>query len=104
MRVRENRPGQRTDDRTQTTVWAVPARDDAGHGHSTQKPVALMARPMTNHTFTEVYEPFAGSGSTLIAAETLGRRCCAIEIEPRYCQIVIDRWEQFTGHTAVPVA
>ena len=48
-------------------------------------------------------DPFAGSGTTLIAAEQLGRRCVAIEIEPRYVQIAIDRWEAFTGQTAVAV-
>ena len=47
------------------------------------------------------YEPFAGSGTTLIAAEQLGRACRALEIEPQYCQVAIDRWEAFTGQTAV---
>jgi DNA modification methylase len=47
-----------------------------------------------------VFEPFAGSGSQLIAAEQLARACCAIELEPRYCQVVIDRWEAFTGSKA----
>jgi DNA modification methylase len=66
-------------------------RDDAGHGHGTQKPVACMRRPMQNHVASDVYEPFAGSGTTVIAAEQLGRRCLAMEIAPRYAQIVIDR-------------
>jgi DNA modification methylase len=48
-----------------------------------------------------VYEPFAGSGSTLIAAERLGRRCYAIEIDPRYAQVVIERWAAFSGLEAV---
>jgi DNA modification methylase len=59
-----------------------------------------MRRPMQNHVASEIYEPFAGSGTTLIAAEQLGRRCFAIEIEPVYVQIIIDRWEAFTGQTA----
>jgi hypothetical protein len=50
-----------------------------------------------------VYDPFLGSGTTIIAAEQLGRTCYAIEIEPQYCQVTIDRWEAFTGKTAVKV-
>jgi DNA modification methylase len=98
--VRSGQPGHRTDDRTQTTLWTIPAREDNGHGHGTQKPVECMARPMRNHGVSDVYEPFAGSGTTIIAAEQLGRRCLAIEIEPRYLQVAIDRWEAFTGSTA----
>jgi DNA modification methylase len=52
---------------------------------------------MENHVPLDVYDPFAGSGTTIIAAEQLGRRCCAIEIEPRYVQVIIDRWAAFTG-------
>ena len=99
--VRAGQPGRRTDDRSQTTLWMIPARDDAGHGHGTQKPVECMARAIRNHDAPEVYEPFAGSGTTLIAAEQLGRRCFAIEIEPRYVQVILDRWEAFTGKPPV---
>jgi DNA modification methylase len=52
---------------------------------------------MQNHVASDVYEPFAGSGTTLIAAEQLGRRCFAIELEPRYVQVILDRWAAFTG-------
>jgi len=48
-----------------------------------------------------VYDPFLGSGTTLIAAETLGARCFGMEIEPRYCQVTIERWAAFTGKTAL---
>jgi DNA modification methylase len=83
----------------QSTVWFIEhPKSETGHG--TQKPVECMARPMRNHHAPEVYEPFAGSGSSVIAAEQLQRRCFAIEIEPRYCQVVIDRWEAFTGQKA----
>ena len=99
--VREGCAGHRTDDRTQTTLWTIPSREDRGHGHSTQKPVECMARPMRNHEASTVYDPFCGSGTSLIAAEQLGRTCYAIEIEPGYCQIAIDRWQNFTGQTAV---
>jgi DNA modification methylase len=101
--IREGAPGLRTDDRTQSTLWTIPARDDAGHGHGTQKPVACMARPMRNHRISEVYDPFVGSGTSLIAAEQHGLRCFALELVPTYVQIAIDRWEAFTGQRATPV-
>ena len=97
--VRRGASANRTDDRSQSTLWQVAAREDDGHGHGTQKPVEVMARPIRNHE-GDVYEPFAGSGTTLIAAEQLGRRCAAIEIEPAYCDVVVTRWERLTGGTA----
>jgi DNA modification methylase len=101
--VRHGAASQRTDDRTPTTLWTIPAREDNGHGHATQKPVECMRRPMQHHAIPEIYEPFAGSGTTLIAAEQLGRRCFAMELEPQYVQVAIDRWEQFSGATATKV-
>jgi DNA modification methylase len=86
-----------------TTVWEIPAREDAGYGHGTQKPVECMARPMRNHHAPEIYEPFSGSGTTLIAGQMLGRRVYAIEIDPTYVQMAIDRWEAFTGQKATKV-
>jgi DNA modification methylase len=63
------------------------------------KPVGLIEECLTNSTKAGdlVYEPFAGSGSTLIAAEQLGRRCYAIEIDPAYAQVTIERWAAFSG-------
>jgi DNA modification methylase len=101
--VRDGGAAHRTNDRTQTTLWTIPSRDDAGHGHGTQKPVECMARAIRNHAGAEVYEPFAGSGTTLVACEQHGRRCFAIELEPGYVQIAIDRWEAFTGQRAVKI-
>jgi len=101
--VRAGVSAQRTADRTQTTLWTIPSRDDAGHGHSTQKPVECMARPMRNHDVHEVYDPFVGSGTSLVAAEMERRTCVALDIDPQYCQVAIDRWEMFTGQTAVKV-
>jgi len=71
--------------------------------HGTQKPVECMRRPMMNNSGKgeAIYEPFAGSGTTIIAAETVGRRCLALEIDPRYCDVIVDRWQKFTGDTAV---
>jgi DNA modification methylase len=99
--VRLGATARRTSDRTQTTLWTIPAREDRGHGHGTQKPVECMARPMRNHDAPTVYDPFCGSGTTLIAAEQERRQCLALEIAPRYVQVAIDRWEMFTGRRAV---
>ena len=98
--VREGGKGHRTDDRTQTTLWSIPARDDAGHGHGTQKPVECMERPVRNHLADLVYEPFAGSGTTVIACERTGRTCMAMEISPAYCDVIVKRWEILTGKKA----
>ena len=69
------------------------------------KPVELVARALRNSCRTGdlVYEPFAGSDTTVIAAEQTGRRCVAIEIDPRYAQVAVERWQSFTGRTAVKV-
>jgi DNA modification methylase len=71
--------------------------------HGTQKPVECMRRPILNNSSPgqAVYEPFAGSGSTLIAAETTGRACCAVELDPAYVDVALRRWETFTGETAM---
>lgn len=97
--VRDGKPGRRNEDRTQTTLWTIPARDDAGHGHGTQKPVECMERPLRNHEFDEVYEPFSGSGTTLIACERLGKRCFAMELNPGYVAMALERWTEITGLT-----
>lgn len=86
----------------EVTVWDIP-QPSTNSLHPTEKPVECMSRPMKNHVAPEVYEPFCGSGTTLIAAEQLQRACYAIEIEPAYVQVAIDRWEAFTGHTAAKV-
>jgi DNA modification methylase len=66
------------------------------------KPVELIARMVANSTKPGalVYEPFSGSGSTMIACESLGRRCAAIELDPRYVDVAIERWQQVTGGKA----
>ena len=97
--VRAGSTGGWVGDRSQSTVWQIPAREDAGHGHGTQKPVECMERPLRNHA-GDAYDPFLGSGTTLIAAERAQRRCFAMEIEPKYAQVAIERWENFTGQKA----
>lgn len=69
------------------------------------KPVELVARAMANSSQEGdlVYEPFAGSGSTIIAADQTGRRCIAIEIDPHYAQVAIERWASFTGKAPDPI-
>lgn len=62
-----------------------------------------MARPMRNHLALQVFDPFVGSGSSVIAATTLNRRCFAVDLEPTWCQVTIDRWEAFTGQKAQKV-
>jgi hypothetical protein len=71
--------------------------------HPTQKPVELFARPMRRHTKVgEVcFEPFSGSGTQIAAAEQLGRRCCAIELEPVFVDVAVRRWQRLTGREAV---
>ena len=89
-------------DRTQSTIWNIPAREDSGHGHGTQKPVECMKRPLLNNSNAgqAVYEPFSGSGTTIIAAEITGRACHAIEIDPVYVDVAVRRWQTYTGTTA----
>jgi len=89
--------------RKQTTLWSIPNRDqDAATIHGTQKPVECMRRPILNNSSRgqAVYEPFSGSGTTLIAAETTGRACLAMELDPAYVDVAVRRWEAFTGKTA----
>ena len=66
------------------------------------KPVKMLAYLICNSTLQGacVLDPFGGSGSTLIACEQTGRSCCMMEIEPVYCDVIIDRWEKFTGQKA----
>ena len=89
-------------DRKQSTVWTIPARDDDGHGHGTQKPVECMRRPIENNSSPgqAIYDPFCGSGTTIIAAEMTGRSCFAIDIDPAYTDVAVLRWQAFTGSTA----
>lgn len=95
--VRKGSPAHRTDDRTQTTLWEINLDKNVEGGHSTQKPVECMARPIRNHEPSDVYDPFCGSGTTLIACETLGRRCFAMELDRGYCDVIRNRYATYTG-------
>ena len=99
--VREK--GHWTGDRKQSTLWSIPNRDqDAATVHGTQKPVECMRRPILNNSSRgqAVYEPFSGSGTTLIACETTGRVCCAMELSPAYVDVAVLRWQAFSGEQA----
>ncbi len=99
--VREK--GNWTGDRKQTTLWAISSGEqDTETVHGTQKPVECMRRPILNNSSPRqmIYEPFLGSGTTLIAAETTGRACFAIELDPRYVDMAVRRWQAFTGKAA----
>lgn len=77
-----------------------PAKNETGH--STQKPVECMRRPIENNSSPgqAVYEPFSGSGTTIIAGEMTGRAVHAIELNPAYVDVAVQRWEAFTGAEA----
>ena len=89
-------------DRTHDTIWEVP-RPRASPDHPTSKPVELVERALLMSTARGelVLDPFAGSGSTLIAAEASGRRAACVELDPRYCDVVVRRWQEATGREAV---
>lgn len=73
-----------------SSVWEIALDKNVEGGHSTQKPLECMARPIRNHE-GDVYDPFLGSGTTMVAAEQLGRRCYAMEIEPKYVAVALER-------------
>jgi DNA modification methylase len=98
--------------RDQSTIWDAASpkmlMNPAGEreekvDHPTQKPVALYTRPIENHLEPgeAFYEPFGGSGSAIAAAETTGRRCYAIELDPKYVDVIVARWSRLTGQEAV---
>ncbi|MBD3676840.1 MAG: site-specific DNA-methyltransferase [Rhodobacteraceae bacterium] len=95
--------GHWSGDRRQSTLWSIPNRDqDAETVHGTQKPVECMRRPMLNNSSPgqAVYEPFSGSGTSIIAAESCGRACYAVELDPAYADVAVERWQALTGEEA----
>ncbi|MGR3375044.1 site-specific DNA-methyltransferase [Salipiger abyssi] len=102
--VKKRGKGHWAGDRKQTTLWQIANRDqDAETVHGTQKPVECMRRPILNNSGPgqAIYEPFMGSGTTLIAAETTGRVCYGIELNPAYVDVAIARWQNLTGKEAM---
>jgi len=100
--VRKGATGHWGGDRKQSTLWQIPKPQKSETGHSTQKPVECMKRPIENNSSPgqAVYEPFSGSGTTIIAGEMTGRCVYAIELNPAYVDMAVIRWQNFTGQTA----
>lgn len=99
--VKKGKPGKWRGGRKQTTVWFIEhLKNDTGHG--TQKPVECMRRPLLNNSVPgdAVYEPFSGSGTTIIAGEMEARRILAVELDPAYVDVAVMRWQDFTGKAA----
>jgi DNA modification methylase len=90
------------EDRKQTDVWEIP-RPKRSDEHPTMKPVELVEKAinLTSKSKATVLDLFLGSGSTLIACEKTNRKCYGMEIDPHYCSVIIERWEKFTGKTAL---
>ncbi len=102
--VRKGKKGNWTGDRKQTTVWEI-AHAKSETGHSTQKPIECMRRPIQNNSKPGdyIYEPFAGSGTLIIAAEMMNRFALAIEISPNYTDVCVERWQIFSKGEAILV-
>src|ERR1700730_16849315 len=107
--VREGKVSHWRGDRTQTTVWEIANNNPFGNhqreqiwGYGTQKPVECMRRPIDNNSRPgqAIYDPFLGSGTSLIAAEMTGRVCYGLELNPAYVDVVVRRWQVFTGRAA----
>lgn len=90
--------------KNETTVWEIKSlhpfggnKEEKKTGHAAQKPIECMARPIRNSSkeFDSVYDPFLGSGTTLIACEQLKRKCYGIEIAPEYCDVIVKRWVNY---------
>ncbi len=103
--VRKGATGHWQGARDQSTVWQIATAGDEDEAtiHGTQKPVECMRRPILNNSARgeAVYEPFCGSGTTIIAAETTGRVCYAMELSPAYVDVAVERWQRFTGQQAM---
>lgn len=104
--VRKGKTGHWQGSRKQTSLWEIDKPMKSETGHSTQKPLECMSIPIENNSARGdgVYDPFCGSGTTLIAAEKMGRVCYAMELSPAYCDIIVDRWARLTGGTPTRAA
>jgi len=92
-----------------STIWDSPSpkfimggSEEDKFDHPTQKPVDLMRRPILNHLRRSelVYDPFLGSGTTLAAAELTERACYGLELDPKYVDVIVQRWQQLAGKKA----
>jgi len=85
---------------TETTIWKID-KDGRNKLHPTQKPVELATKAIKNHSVGLVMDLFLGSGATLIACEKLNRKCYGMELDPKYADVIIKRWEDYTNKKAV---
>lgn len=96
-------PGERlkNSDRTKTTVWDFE-RPKASREHPTMKPIEMWEYAVNNHSKHGdiLFEPFSGSGTTHIACEKTNRKCYGLELSPQYCDVIVKRWQDFTGKQA----
>lgn len=101
--VKKGKAGHYVGGRKQSTLWEIDKPQKSETGHGTQKPVECMKRPIENNSSPgqAVYEPFSGSGTTIIAGEMTGRSVHAIELNPAYVDVAVKRWQDFTGKTAI---
>ena len=88
--VKKGNKGNWASDRKQTTVWEIAKPQKSETGHSTQKPIECMYKAIANHD-GDVHDPFLGSGTTMIASHQLKRKCYGMELDPKYCQVIVDR-------------
>ena len=96
--------GAQIEDRSISDLWSIPAcASKKPTGHNAEKPVALMSKCLTTSGMGAqcCFDPFLGSGTTLIAAHQLGRRCYGLEIEPRYVDVICRRFLNITGESPV---
>lgn len=92
-----------TDDRTKTTVWDFGGYNKMGNVHPTQKPIFIPEEAISNSSKigSNVLDLFLGSGSTLIACEKTNRKCFGMELDEKYCDVIVQRWQDFTGKKAI---
>ena len=89
--------------RTKSTIWNINRDNQAKYKHPTQKPLALIEEALKNSSKEEdiILDPFGGSGSTLLACEKTNRKALTLELDPKFCDVIIQRWEDFTGKKAI---
>ena len=102
--VKKGNPHNWQGSRKESTLWEIASmsafganKEDERTCHSTQKPLECMRRPIKNNSAIGegVYDPFCGSGTTLIACEELGRKCFAMELDTAYCDVIVERWKKY---------
>jgi DNA modification methylase len=86
--------------KNESDLWEV--KKDTNYVHPTQKPVELSQRALGNHRKAKnILDLFGGSGSTLLGCEIMNRHAFIMELDPRYCDVIVKRWEDFTGKKAI---